>query len=304
MDSISVLVVDPSPTWREILGQYLQRLGVRVEKVATASTALRAVELAASAEQPFQLVVAEQRLPDGTAAELARWIDESAGLPYLPLVVLTPWLEAPDPARLAKEGLAGCVTKPIAQIDLETAVLHALGQSQQVSRNAGADSPRPRDTVLFSGRVLLAEDNQVNQQAAIEMLQSMGFEVSLAEDGLRALAVATSEIFDLILMDCQMPKMDGFEATRAIRREEAESQADLPPQHRRRVPIVALTAEATQEARGQCLDAGMNAYLHKPFDQTQLSALLAQWLPEPALDRSQSHTDPQQIVEPLTRRVS
>ena len=304
LDSVQILVVDPSPTWQEIIGGHLQSLGAHVEKAINASEAQRAAELAAEADQPFQLVVAEQRLPDGSAAELARWTREAPGLPYLPVISLAPWFKEPDPARLAEVGLVGCVTKPVAQVDLKNAVLHALGQSQQVSCNARAKAPQPLGTVHFSGQVLLAEDNQVNQQVAIEMLHSMGFEVTLAEDGLRALAASTKEPFDLILMDCQMPKMDGLEATRAIRREEAESQGAVPPENRRRVPIVALTANATREARGQCLNAGMDDYLAKPFDQAQLSAVLAQWLPQQSLDRSRIDAHHDQLEEAVSRRAS
>ena len=157
-------------------------------------------------------------------------------------------------------------------------VLRALGRQPASDRQARQESSEAAGTARFSGRVLLAEDNLVNQQVAIEMLRSMGFEVALAEDGMQAIEAAAREEFDLVLMDCQMPRMDGFESAQAIRQQEAEYQDDLRPEETRRVPIIALTANASKEARGQCLRAGMDDYLSKPFDQAQLTTVLARWM--------------------------
>jgi CheY-like chemotaxis protein len=129
-------------------------------------------------------------------------------------------------------------------------------------------------------RVLLVEDNQVNRTIAVKMLQALGCTVSLACDGRQALEAAKSRQFDLVLMDCQMPVMDGFEATRAIRAHEAESTVDLaaPNAGPRHVPIVALTANAIAGDRERCLASGMDDYLAKPFKREQLRAVLARWL--------------------------
>ncbi|MGB7490431.1 MAG: ATP-binding protein, partial [Thermoanaerobaculia bacterium] len=210
LDSVRVLVADPSPTWQEILGHHLQSRGALVEFVGTAGEALRAIELGAATDQPFSLVLAEQRLSDGSAEELAWLIRQDPNLPELQLIALAPWLQAPDPESLADTGLTARVTKPVDEAEFEDIVLRALGRQRAESRSP-EPVPLPTGTVRFSGSVLLAEDNLVNQQVATEMLRSMGFDVTLVEDGLRALNAASRGQFDLILMDCQMPKMDGYE---------------------------------------------------------------------------------------------
>ena len=306
LDSVRILVADPSPTWQEILRRHLQNRGASVEHVDTGSKALQAIETAAAADQPFHLVILEQRMPDGSAEALAKWIRQDLGLSEPQLVALAPWFQASDAERFSDSGLAGCLAKPVTEVELEDVVLRALGRQRAADWHSPASASSATGTVHFSGRVLLAEDNLVNQQVAVEMLRSMGFEVTLAEDGLRALATASSGEFDLILMDCQMPKMDGYESTRAIRREEVESQDALPPEELRRVPIIALTANATKEARGQCLEAGMDDYLAKPFDQAQLSAVLAKWMPKTALRRSQVDAPaagPERLVEATSHRA-
>jgi CheY-like chemotaxis protein len=306
LDSVHVLVADPSPTWQQILGHHLQSRGACVEHADNASQALRALELGAAGDRPFDLVLAEQRLPDGNAEALARLIREELDLPELQIIGLAPWLQVPDADRLADTGLVACIAKPVDEAELEDIVLRALGRQRAEKRPPEPD-PLPTGTVRFSGSVLLAEDNFVNQQVATEMLRSMGFEVTLAEDGLSALGAASRGQFDLILMDCQMPKMDGYEATRAIRREEFEHQEARPPESQGRVPIIALTADATKEARGQCLEAGMDDYLAKPFDQVQLSTVLAQWMPRTALRRTQveDQAAPEDfLVEAISRRAS
>jgi len=307
LDSVRILVADPSPTWQKILRRHLQSRGASVEHVDTGSKALHAIETAAAADQPFHLLMVEQRLPDGSAEALAKWIRQDLGQTELQLIALAPWFQASDAERFSDSGLAGCLAKPVAEVELEDVVLRALGRQRAEDRHSAASASCSTGTARFSGRVLLAEDNLVNQQVAVEMLRSMGFEVTLAEDGLGALDAASRGEFDLILMDCQMPKMDGYESTRAIRREEVESQGELPPEELRRVPIIALTANATKEARGQCLEAGMDDYLAKPFDQAQLSAVVAQWMPKTALRRSQIEApvaEPEHLVEAASRRAS
>ena len=148
-------------------------------------------------------------------------------------------------------------------------------------------TPPPPITRRLVGRVLLAEDNPVNQAVALALLESLGLDVTTAVDGLQVMQRLEEGAFDLILMDCQMPEMDGYMATRAIRAMEARIGAGSGRQDGRRVPIVALTAHAMAGDREQCLRAGMDDYLAKPFDETQLVALLERWLPTPPPDRAE-----------------
>jgi len=278
LESVRILVADPSSTWQEILERHLSSRGASVEHADTGRDALRAIDLADSAGQPYHLVLVEQRLPQGSAVELARLLQEEHDLSAPRIIALAPWFQTSDPDPTAGYPLAGRIAKPISELELEDVVLRALGRQPVSDRQARQETSEAAGTARFSGRVLLAEDNLVNQQVAIEMLRSMGFEVALAEDGMQATEAAAREEFDLVLMDCQMPRMDGFESAQAIRLQEAEYQDDLRPEETRRVPIIALTANASKEARGQCLHAGMDDYLSKPFDQAQLTTVLARWI--------------------------
>ena len=278
--SVRILVADSSLTWQGILQRHLENRGASIQRADTGRDALRAIDLAAAAGQPFHLALVEQRLPHGSAIELAELIQESPDLPDPQIIELAPWFQTSDPEPLAAAGVAGRLTKPVSEMELEDVVLRALGRQQNEIRQLRPANHGLSATQRFSGRVLLAEDNQVNQQVATEMLRSMGFEVTLAEDGLQAMTAASREPFDLILMDCQMPRMDGFESTRSIRREETARHDGVPAEQAHRMPIIALTANASKEARGQCLDAGMDDYLSKPFDQAQLTAVLARWTPQ------------------------
>ncbi|MCK7499164.1 MAG: response regulator [Comamonadaceae bacterium] len=164
------------------------------------------------------------------------------------------------------------LTKPVRQSDLYDAIATAMS----LRRIAASDSPAqavaagPEQLV---GRVLVAEDNPVNQQVAAAMLESLGVAYGTADNGLAALEQVSRESFDLVLMDCQMPEMDGFEATGEIRRRQREGRL------RRTLPVVALTANAVEGDRERCIAAGMDDYLSKPFTRDQLAAVLARWLP-------------------------
>jgi len=307
LNCVRILVADPSSTWQDILGRHLGNRGASVEHADTGRDALRAIELADSAGQPFHLVLVEQRLPHGSAVELARLLSRGHGLPGPQIIALAPWFQTSDPEPVSSSTLAGRIAKPIAELELEDVVLRALGRQPASDRQSRHPSSESAGTLSFSGRVLLAEDNLVNQQVAIEMLRSMGFEVALAEDGLQAMEIADREEFDLVLMDCQMPRMDGFESARAIRQKEAEYLGESKPEEAHRVPIIALTANASKEARGQCLDAGMDDYLSKPFDQAKLTAVLARWMPETRLRNCSMEPSPPRWSGPAevaSRRAS
>ncbi len=307
LESVRILLADPSPTWQRILDRYLSHRGASVEYADTGRDALRAIDLATAAGEPFHLVLVEQRLPHGSASELARLIQQNSDLVGPRVIAMAPWFQACDPLPMDDLDLAGSLSKPVSEPELEECILRALGRQTDPQRTGEPESQAEPEPYQFSGRVLLAEDNLVNQQVAIEMLRSMGFEVELAEDGLQALAMASREPFDLILMDCQMPKMDGFESTRAIRKHESDFRGEFSHGRAQRLPIVALTANASKEARGQCLDAGMDDYLSKPFDQAQLVQVVARWLPKgrpERVPRDSSTTDWGPVSDIASRRAS
>jgi len=161
------------------------------------------------------------------------------------------------------------LTKPVRQSELYNGLAEAVGRPRRTARRAEPAAPATR----VRGAVLLVEDNAVNQEVAREMLTSLGVDVHVAEDGEQALSVLATARYDLVLMDCQMPKLDGLEATRRLR---ARERADGSP----RTPVIALTANAMQGDRDECIAAGMDDYVAKPFTSVQLLLALRRWLPE------------------------
>jgi CheY-like chemotaxis protein/HPt (histidine-containing phosphotransfer) domain-containing protein len=175
-----------------------------------------------------------------------------------------------DPDARARAGIDAWLSKPVRQSHLFDALL-TVTRARPAVDPGQAPAPEPGFAARHHGRILLVEDNRINQEVARELLGILGAEVRVASNGREALEAARQADFDLILMDCQMPEMDGYEATRVLRR--AESNGD------RRTPIVAMTAHAMEGDREQCLAAGMDDYLPKPFRVQQLQHILDRWLP-------------------------
>jgi CheY-like chemotaxis protein/HPt (histidine-containing phosphotransfer) domain-containing protein len=238
--------------------------------------ALDKLHAAAAAGRPFDIVVLDDQMPGMTGLELARGIraDPSVGTP--PLVMLSS--TEMDEETALESGVGYFLTRPVRQSHLYDCLVSAM--RGKVTANAVA--PGAAHTRLYA-RVLLVEDNPVNQELARHMLEFLGCTCVVAADGRQALDVlAQGETFDVVLMDCEMPVLDGFEATAAIRLREAQG---MP-----RLPIVALTAGAIDGDREKCLAAGMDDYLSKPFSLPQLEQSLRRWLVV-APDGGQPHVD-------------
>jgi signal transduction histidine kinase/CheY-like chemotaxis protein/HPt (histidine-containing phosphotransfer) domain-containing protein len=265
---VRALVVDDNATNREILEHQLRALGLQATCVGSAAEALRAL---GEVRLPFALALVDIHMPEVDGVTLITQIRARPEHDALAVIVLSS-LDVPRAGDLVRElRIASWITKPVRRADLAASIRHALGLAPPpVAPRTAAASPGAR----FHARVLLAEDNPVNQQVARSMLESAGVQVTLARHGREAVELAARERFDLILMDCMMPHMDGFEATGAIRAAEAGAT---------RVPIVALTANAMEGDRERCLAAGMDDYLSKPFTRAGLLGALARWL-EPVRD--------------------
>jgi signal transduction histidine kinase/DNA-binding response OmpR family regulator len=269
---LRVLVVDDNGTNRRILQDILTYWQMQPTTVSAGALALAELRRGVAAGQPFDLVLLDAMMPelDGFAvAECIRTAPETARLPVL---MLTSSGQLGETARCRTLGVDGYLIKPIKQSDLLDAILTALGnRSAEVEpvplRAADATAMRPL-------RVLLAEDNLVNQKLVTRMLEPHGHVVEVAANGRAALEALERAAFDLVLMDVQMPEMDGFEATAAIRAAERSSGAHLP--------IIAMTAHAMKGDRERCLAAGMDAYLAKPVERRELLEVLAQVAPPPA----------------------
>ena len=262
---VRALVVDDNATNREILQRQLQGWNMEVACAADAESALALLERAHTAGEAFQLAVLDMHMPRTDGLQLAGAIRANPALAATRLVVLTSSYASASVRERERAGILRCVHKPIRQAELHEVICSAL----RGPRDTGADARMPTAApVALAGRVLLAEDNPVNQQVGEAMLAKLGLAVAFAANGEEAVRLARTETFDLILMDCHMPVMDGYEASTAIRAH-ATTQ---------RIPIIALTANVMEGNRERCLAAGMDDFLAKPYSLDQLQEVLRRWM--------------------------
>jgi two-component system sensor histidine kinase/response regulator len=262
-----VLVVDDNATNRKVLMGQLLLCGVEPMSASSADEALALLRQARAAGRTFDAALLDHQMPDCDGAELGRIVVADETLKQTRLVLLTSSGQRGDSHLFAEIGFAGYLLKPVGQLDLTDCLMQVLGNTAQswhlksqpiVTRHAlRAQRHRPPK------RVLLAEDNLVNQKVAMRMLEKLQCSVEVVADGLAAIEAWRKSNFDLILMDCQMPGMDGYEATREIRNLE---------QGQRHITIVALTANAMKGDEEKCRAAGMDDYLTKPIDRVKLEA--------------------------------
>jgi signal transduction histidine kinase/DNA-binding response OmpR family regulator len=264
LSGLSVLIVDDHPTNRLILQEMLANWAMRPVAVDRAQAALETLEEAASGGEPFALAILDAHMPEFDGFQLAAEIHRRPPLAGITLVMLTSAGQPDDVAQCRELGIHAYLTKPIAQSDLLNAVLAALGD-----RLHGAET-RPAPAHGFTPRrplsVLLAEDNPISRTLALRLLEKHGHRVVVVQNGREVLEAVQREQFDAVLMDVQMPEMDGFEATEAIRRQEQGTG--------RHLPIIAMTAHAMKGDRERCLAAGMDAYIAKPVQSRELLAAL------------------------------
>ena len=266
---LSVLVVDDNATNRRILQEMLTNWGMRPTVVEGGSEALSALERAHGAGEPFSLVLLDAMMPEMDGFALATRIREKPELAGATLMMLSSADRREDAARCRDVGVAAYLTKPIRQSTLLDMIMTALGPTVSVEDRPAASAPRapaPSDGPQRNLRLLLAEDNAVNQRLAVSILEKRGHTVTVAGTGREAVAAAVRERFDAVLMDVQMPEMDGFEATAALREREKADGTHLP--------IIAMTAHAMKGDRERCLAAGMDEYLTKPLRPQELFDVL------------------------------
>ena len=267
------LLVDDNSTNLSIMHHELSGWGMAADMADNAGTALDLMRAAVDAGSPYQLAVLDMQMPGMNGIQLARAIKSEPALEATPLLMVTSVGQYGDEEEAVKAGIGCYISKPVRQSRLFNAIIDLLGvgmsgavQPLQVAQPAA---------LQFEAKILLVEDNPVNQDVATAMLESCGCRVSVANNGSEALHVVARQEVDLIFMDCQMPIMDGYAATRAIREKERDAGQDG-----KRRTIIALTAHAMRGDREQCFGAGMDDYLTKPFTQAQLVAMLQRWLPE------------------------
>jgi two-component system sensor histidine kinase/response regulator len=265
---LDVLIVDDNDVNRRILGEQVRRWGMTATVVASGAAAIEALAAAAATLRPFQLVLLDANMPDMDGFEVAAEIAKRPVLGRATIMMLTSSGERGDEARCAELGIAAYLTKPVYAADLLVAIERAIGAKPSApappaESRAGAMAMRREGS---RSRVLIVEDNVVNQRVASGLLTRRGHHVTVAQNGREALDRLDHETFDLVLMDLQMPVMGGLDATVAIRARERGTG-----QH---VRIVAMTAHAMSSDRERCLAAGMDGYLSKPIDPSMLFAVV------------------------------
>ncbi len=263
----SLLVVDANETNRRVFRGLLAAEGARVEDAVDARSALAALRNMRDAGHPAAIAIIDARLPGRSGFDLVSDIRADSSLAQTPLLVLIPAGELADGARCRELGVNGSLTKPVSRHDLVEAVGAIIGGAGSFAGPGQESRHETLRELRRPLRILLAEDNPVNQEVAATMLRKRGHQVDTAANGREAVAVTQRAEHDLVLMDIQMPEMDGFEATAAIRA--------LPGGAGLR--ILALTAHALSGERERCLALGMNGYLTKPFKARELFAAIEGW---------------------------
>ncbi len=309
LKDLHVLVVDDHPTARTILARYLESFGFSTGEAASGAEAIDELE---TAELPYQLMLIDWRMPGMDGIEACRRILANNRIALRPEIIMVSAYGREEVIEQAeKTGVKAFLVKPVSPSTLYDAILEAMGHEADHHSPATAVSPDQKD--LRGARVLLVEDNEINQQVALEILQGAGIEVTVANNGREGVDAAQENRFDVILMDIQMPVMDGYEATRKIRelqliahssklKAEKELKGDSSKLKEsnseelsaisyqlsagaKRTPIIAMTAHAMAGDEQKSIDAGMNGHVTKPIDPDELFNTLRQWI-KPAAGRT------------------
>jgi PAS domain S-box-containing protein len=275
-----VLLVESSVTHRGILHAQLTNWQMSVRLAETPKQALDLLGEAAARSVPYDMAVIDLGVPGMDAIELARTIRQRPDIAHVRLVMMT--RRHADIRAAHDAGFNACLVKPVRQTVLYESLVNVMaGRAQEALAPTTTPNPAAATPSSIRGHVLLVEDNVINQQVALGILQISGYSVTVVNNGREALEAHAQGGFDLILMDCHMPEMDGYEATRAIRQREVASGG-------KRIPIIALTANAMARDREECLEAGMDDHLSKPFNMLALQELLERWMTRDAAGPSQA----------------
>ncbi len=266
LEGTRILVVDDNATNRTIVAEILARYGMKPTTSSNAPDASAELAKKAQDENPYHLAIIDAHMPCTDGFELARQIKVDDDLDVPIIMMLTKTDATAHAARWTESGIREFITKPVQESELIGVILRTLYPSSRAIAGRATKPPVGIELAEKPLHILLAEDNLVNQKVAVRMLEKRGHTVSVASNGAEALAVLGEEPFDLILMDIQMPGMDGITTTRIIRENERTAGGHIP--------IVAMTAYAMREDRERCLAAGMDGYLAKPVHPAEVFALV------------------------------
>jgi two-component system, sensor histidine kinase and response regulator len=275
LQGLRVLVVDDNATNREILHHQLTAWGMQNNSAENGAKALQLLYMAVARQEPYDLAILDMHMPGMDGVDLTRAIKADPVLASIHLLMLTSVGQYGDIEAARQAGIEIYLTKPVRQSDLYDSLISLVGSKNEATAAKIPLSPRPSSVAQpaqenpLQLRILLAEDNIVNQEVATNMLELLGCHVTVANNGREALQALAQSTYDLVLMDCQMPEMDGFAATVELRRSEEGTS--------RHVTVIALTANAMEGDQQRCLAAGMDDYLSKPFTQEKLRVMLSRW---------------------------
>ena len=300
---MNVLVVDDNPTSREILRDLLESFSFKVTLTATGQEGIDEIEQA-DEDKPFEMVIMDWKMPGMDGIEASRRIKENPRLKNVPYIIMvTAYGREEVMQKAEKIGLDGFLLKPVSPSVLFDTIIQAHGEIvPETSRITKQKEEADALELIRGARILLAEDNEINQQVAREILEGAGLIVNLADDGQQAVNMVKENPYEAVLMDIQMPVMDGYQATRKIREWEVEVRgqkkegSDLSPQ-RSALPIIAMTAHAMAGDEEKSLQAGMNGHVTKPIDPDQLFAALQKWI-QPSDERAT--LEPADVATPGT----
>ncbi len=274
LEGIRVLIVDDSMTNCNILYHQLSSFGMRVDTIQQSNLALSYLERAIEANDPYKIAVLDMQMPELDGEHLGIQIKSSLTLKNTHLIMLTSLDQGGAASRMIEIGFIEYLSKPVRKLRLLNCLIEITsGIKQKLVFEPPIYPVCILPPVLVSNlKILLAEDSLVNQKVALNQLQSLGYHSDLAANGLEVLDLFTQIHYDIILMDCQMPVLDGYSTSRKIRELEAENGYTIP-----RVVIIALTANAMQEDRDRCLASGMDDYMSKPVRKEDLASKLSHW---------------------------
>jgi two-component system, sensor histidine kinase and response regulator len=272
-----ILIVDDNATNRHVLREQLKSWGCRYAEAPGGAEAMELLRHAVDSKDPFDIAILDMQMPGMDGQTLGKKIKEAPDLRTTILVLMTSMGRRGDAKRSENLGFAAYLIKPIKQSQLYDCLSTITGSQKKtvearpaaiVTRHSIAEEQRRRV------RILLAEDNIVNQKVAVAMLRKFGYNPDIVTNGKEAVSALKTVPYDMVLMDCQMPEMDGYEATRQIRNPQSAIRNHA-------IPIIAMTAHAMQGAREECLEAGMDDYISKPINPQALLDVIEKWAVEP-----------------------
>lgn len=298
LSGVRVLIVDDNEVNRRVLHEQITSWHMRNGGYASGEEALMVLREARAAGDPYHIAVLDYQMPGMDGEMLARAIKADHLLTETVLVMLTSMGQPDDPQQIKEAGIFACLVKPVRQSKLWDVLAQAWGAHMKQSPvqlltrpQLSEPCPGGKKHRKFAARVLVADDNTTNQRVARLMLENLGCRVDVAGNGQEAVEMLELLPYDVVFMDCEMPEMDGYEATAEIRRRHAG---------RRQVPIVAMTAKAIQGDREHCLKSGMDDYISKPVRLEDLEATLGRWFSQPARDVQSVPEKTQVVVPPAT----